>query len=83
MRFKNMTSNSHDLDELESLVPELARQAVHSAYQQALKVGNVYVVSEEDNWFGIMEIFPDGRRHRVKPLAHPAHVTVGTRAFLT
>lgn len=78
-----MWINARDLDQQESRIPEWARQAVQAAHQQALREGSVYVVAQEGAWTGIVEIFPDGRRHRLKPLAHPTHVRVGTQARLS
>lgn len=77
-----MWINAQDLEQQERRIPEWARQAVHLAHKQALEVGSVYVATQEGSWTGIVEVFPDGRRRRVKALARPTPVSVGTQARL-
>ena len=75
-----MPDSEKDIERLEQEIPLLANAAVHEAYERALKNGSVYVSGQDGGWTGVLEVFPDGRRVRVKPIDPPTHVPVGTQA---
>jgi hypothetical protein len=71
-----MTDSEQSLDYLEQQIPSLSGAALGVAYWQALASGQKVLVSGEG---GLYQVFPDGTRQLVKPLAKPLSVPVGTR----
>jgi hypothetical protein len=75
-----MTDSEQTLDYLEQQIPSLSGAAFGVAYWQALASGQKVLVSGEG---GLYQVFPDGTRQLVKPLAKPLSVPVGTRVKIS
>lgn len=74
-----MLDPERTLDYLEQKIPRLAAAAVDVAYCQALASGQTVLVSEDD---GIYQIFPDGTKTLIKPMAQRLQVPAGTRVYI-
>jgi hypothetical protein len=74
-----MKLKEEEINYLEEHIPELAAVAFKQAYWAALASGSSVLMSEDGN---LVEIFPDGHRRIIKPLAPRIAVKRGQRFVL-
>lgn len=63
-----------EIDALEEQVPALIEPGLHQAYLKTLAAGPSVLVREDDH---LMEVFPDGTKRRIRPLATMLSVPKG------
>ena len=71
--------NDHEIDNLEKLIPLLAKGAVKKAYLDALSSGNS-VLEVIDG--AVYEVFADGRKKKIKDVAPYIKVDINKKITL-
>jgi hypothetical protein len=71
-------------DEIDAEIVRLGVEALRQAHQRALALGRRVLVRQvfPDGTAALIELRPDGTRHRIQDLAPPTPIAVGTKMRL-